>query len=529
MLRTIAPMAGRALPLALALLLGSAAAEAQQRTLTVGASSAPTGMDPHYHSSNMNNGQLRQVFDLLIDLDTSGRIVPRLAESWRIVDDHTWEFKLREGVRFHDGTPFEAEDIAFTFARIPTIPNSPGPFTPSVRRIKRIEVVDPRTVRFVTDVPHPFLDFDLAGIMLLSRRIHEGMTLADFNSGRAMIGTGAYRFVSYTIGEQLELRRNDAFWGGRPDWDRVVTRVIPSGAARVAALLSGDVDLIDFVPTQDVPRLSADQRLAVFTVESNGTVYLFPDAARDQAPFVTDKQGRPLDRNPMKDVRVRQAMSMAINRAGIVDRLLQGVGGPASQFAAPSLIGRAEDLPVLPFDPARARALLAEAGYPDGFRMTVHGPNGWFANDTDVMQAIAQGFTRIGIETQVEVLPPANLFTRATNREFALFMTTFTTPYAANMLRQVVMTRDPEAGTGPFNRQRYSNPELDALLREALSTMDPEKRNALTADAMRLATEQMAVIPVYYLSLVWAAKRDRVVYDASPSWYTNALLAKPVN
>jgi peptide/nickel transport system substrate-binding protein len=523
-------MLRRTTVLAIALALAAGGAHAQDaRTLTVGASSASTGMDPHYHSSNMNNGQLRQVFDLLLDLDTSGRIVPRLAESWRLIDDVTWEFKLREGVRFHDGTPFEAEDIAFTFARIPTIPNSPGPFTPSVRRIKTIEVIDPRTVRFVTDVPHPFLDFDVAGIMMLSRKVHEGMTLADFNSGRAMIGTGAYRFVSYTIGERLELVRNDAYWGGRPDWDRVVTRVIPNASARVAALLSGEVDLIDFVPVQDVRRLSNDPRLAVYGIESNGTVYLFPDAVRDQAPFVTDRQGRSLDRNPMKDARVRQAMSMAINRDGIVERLLEGQGGPASQFAAPSLPGREPELPPLPYDLDRARALLAEAGFPDGFRMTVHGPNGWFANDGDVMQAIAQGFTRIGIETRVELLPPANLFTRATNREFAMFMTTFTTAYAANMLRQVVMTRDPEAGTGPFNRQRYSNPELDALVRQALSTMDEERRNAIVAAAMRLATREMAVIPVFYLKLNWAARRDRLVYDPSPSWYTNALLATPVN
>jgi peptide/nickel transport system substrate-binding protein len=139
-------MLRRTTVLAIALALAAGGAHAQDaRTLTVGASSASTGMDPHYHSSNMNNGQLRQVFDLLLDLDTSGRIVPRLAESWRLIDDVTWEFKLREGIRFHDGTPFEAEDIAFTFARIPTIPNSPGPFTPSVRRIKTIEVVDPRS------------------------------------------------------------------------------------------------------------------------------------------------------------------------------------------------------------------------------------------------------------------------------------------------------------------------------------------------------------------------------------------------
>ena len=154
----------------------------------------------------------------------------------------------------------------------------------------------------------------------------------------------------------------------------------------------------------------------------------------------------------------------------------------------------------------------------------------WFVNPDHAPLVVAKEFglfEKAGLD--VELLPPANLFTRATNREFAMFMTTFTTAYAANMLRQVVMTRDPEAGTGPFNRQRYSNPELDGLVRQALQTMDEERRNAIVADAMRLATREMAVIPVFYLKLNWAARRDRLVYDPSPSWYTNALLATPAN
>lgn len=500
-----------------------------QRTLTIGASTAPTGMDPHYHSSNMNNAQLRQVFNTLIDLDSQQRFFGVLAESWRAVDDLTWEFRLREGVRFHDGTPLTAEDVAFSYARVPTVPNSPGPFTPAVRLIERVEVVDPRTVRFVTRAPHPFLEHDIAAVFILSRTIHANATLADFNAGRAMIGTGAYRHVSYQIGERQEVVRNPDFWGPAQPWDRVVTRVIANSGARSAALLSGDVDLIDTVPSQDVPRLEREPRIAVFGIEANTTSYLFPDAVRETTPHATDKQGRPLPRNPLADLRVRQALSLAINRQGIVERLLQGQGRAADQFAAPALQGRAPDLPPLPHDPDRARRLLAEAGYPDGFRLTIHSPNGWFAGDSEVMQAIAQGWTRIGVETRVEVLPPANLFSRATNREFSVFMTTFTANYAANMLRQVVMTRDPERGTGPFNRQRWTSPRMDELVARAMVTMDTAQRDAITADALRLATEELGVIPIHFLRLTWATQKARVRYEPDPRWYTNALLAHPAN
>lgn len=226
---------------------------------------------------------------------------------------------------------------------------------------------------------------------------------------------------------------------------------------------------------------------------------------------------------------MRQALSLAINRQGIVERLLAGQGTPAEQFAAPSTIGRAPDMPPLPLDVARARTLLAEAGYPNGFRMTIHGPNGWFPGDAEVLQAIAQGFTRIGVETTVETLPTATFFTRATNRDFALFMTTYASNLAALTLQQVVATRNPVTSMGPFNRQHYSNPAVDGPLLEALRTMDKERRDALTAEAMRAAIEDGAVIPVLYPRNTWAAQRTRVRYEPSPAWYTNALLATPAD
>ena len=514
--------------LALGCLLFALPAAAQQK-ITIAAQSAPTAMDPHFHRSNPNNAVLRHVFDPLMDFDNEGRVVPRLAESWRIVDDLTWEVRLREGVRFHDGTKLHVDDIAFSFARLPNVPNSPGSFAAAVRTVTGVKVIDDRTVQITTSEPTPFLDTELTAVLILSRIIHRDATTADFNSGRAAIGTGAYRHVAYEQGTRFQAVRNPDFWGDRPDWDEVEMRFIPSPATRVAALLSGDVDLIDGVPTQDVARLEADPRTAIFGTASNGTAYLFPDTVRETAPFVTDKQGKPLVPNPLRDVRVRRALSLAINRQAIVDRLLAGQGAPAEQFAPPIAIGRAPDLQPIPYDVAKARALLAEAGVPDGFRMTIHGPTGWFPGDAEVLQAIAQGFSRIGVETQVQTLPTATFFSRATNRDFAMFMTTYASNVAATTLQQVVATRDPDRRMGPFNRQHYSNPAVDTPLEAALSTMDRTKRDALSAQAMRAVVEDLGVIPLIYLQVNWAGLKAKVKYDPSPSWYTNALFATPAN
>ena len=523
--------------LAAALALAAAPAGAQPaqpgRTLTIAAQTAPSALDPHYHNTTQNNALLRQIYEPLFELSNRREIQPRLAESMRALDDHTWEVKVRQGVRFHDGTPFEAEDIAWTFARVPTVPNSPALFTPAVRTISAIEIKDPQTVILRTREPNPIMPFDMAGPVILSRRIHgaggPSPATADFNSGRLAIGTGPYRLVSFSHNERLEILRNDQYWGPAEPWERVVFRFIPQPGSRVAALLTGEADMIDYVPVQDIARLERDPRFRLFSVDSITFVYLFPDSMRETSPFVADKQGRPLPRNPLADRRVREALSLAIPRQAIAERLYQGQATPADQFAAPAAEHRLEGLPPLPLDPARARALLAEAGYPDGFRLTIHGPNGFFPSDDNLLQAIAQGFTRIGVETQVQTLPPATLFTRATNREFSVFMTYFSSWMTLNPIRQVVMTRNPDLGFGPFNRQRYSNPAVDGPAAQALTTMDEERRRELTHQAARALLEDKGVIPVIFLRNTWAGRRDRVVIDPSPANATSALYVKPAN
>ncbi|MDB5370906.1 MAG: dipeptide-binding protein [Roseomonas sp.] len=501
---------------------------AEPGLLTIAAMTSPSALDPHYHSTNNNNMALSQIFDPLVREANDGTLLPGLAESWKPISDTEWELKLRSGVRFHDGTPFDAEDIAFTLNRVPNVPNSPGPFTPYVRGVKQVEIIDPTTIRIHTHQPNPYLDYDLTRVMILSRKIHADATTAQFNSGKLAVGTGPYRYVGFILNERLSLEANPDYWGGKPEWTKVETRYVSNSGARTAALLAGEVDLIDGVPVQDVSRLQTERGITVFGTDSYGTAYLFPDAVRNQASFITDKQGQPLAANPLKDRRVREALSLAINRKGIVDRLLLGQGTPADQFAPPAVADRAPGMPPLATDIAAAKKLLTEAGYPDGFRMTIHGPNGFFASDGDVLQAIAQGFNRIGITTQVEVLPPATFFTRATAREFALFMTTYTSNLAANTLRQVAATKDATTGAGPFNRQHYSNPAVDNPISEALRTMDPERRQALTTQSMQALIEDKGIIPIFYLRVNWAGRSDRLTYEASPNWYTQAQFAHPV-
>ncbi|MCC7428337.1 MAG: ABC transporter substrate-binding protein [Alphaproteobacteria bacterium] len=512
--------------IAAAALLAAAPAHAQQRILTIAAITPPSQLDPHFHSSGQNNQAMEQIFDPLLLVGPDGTVEPRLASAWRVIDDHTWEFTLRPNIRFHDGTPFTPDDIAFTYARIPNVPNSPGGFAPYVREIAGIDVINPTTVRIRTAQPNPYLPYDVARLMILSKRIHEGAATADYTSGRVAIGTGAYRFASYTRDQRLELTRNEEFWGPKEPWERVVTRYIGNAGARVAALIAGEVDVIDGVPVQDVARLEATPNIAVFGALSHATAYLFPDSARDQAPFITDREGRPLDRNPLKDARVRRALAMAINRPAIVDRLLLGQGAPAEQLSAPSVEDRSRNARPIPFDPEGARRLLAEAGYPNGFSMTIHGPRGFFAGDDATLQAVAQNFARIGVETKVEVNIPSVHFSRATNRDFAMFLSTYAAPLAANALRLVVLTRD-RAGAGSFNRQHYSNPTLDRLTVEGLRTMDTPRRNALIGQAVDVLMEDMGVIPLFYVRYNWAGIKNRVVVIPSPIGRTHAILVKP--
>jgi peptide/nickel transport system substrate-binding protein len=527
--RTSAPMLKTlrrpAAPLALAALLLALPAAAQS-VLTMGISAAPGSVDPHFNQGTSTQTLTYHIFDTLTDRLPDSSVGPGLALSWTPVAEAVWEFRLRPGVRFSDGRPFTADDVAFTIGRVPNVPNATASYAGQVRSIQRVEVVDPLTVRFHTDGPSPNLPTDLAVIAIVSRHAGEGATTEDYNSGKAAIGTGPFVMRSYTAGNETELVRNENWWGPKPDWDRVVFRYIPNAGARSAALLSGGVDLIDLPSPNDLPRFRGDPGTSVFSTQGLRLVYLAPNQSAEVAPFVADNNGQPLPTNPLRDRRVRQALSIAIQRAALAERVMQGTAEPAGQFLPPELPSHNPAIPVPAPDPGAARRLLAEAGYPDGFRMVLHVAQNARPTDPIAAQAIAQMWTRIGVQTNVEAMPLSMYGPRSARMEFAMTLWGWASSgHAGHPLLNVVSTYDRAKLTGGFNRSGYSNPALDALIARALTTLEDGPRNALFRQAVADAMADLAVIPLYHLTNFWATRRG-ITYEATNYDYTRAVLAR---
>jgi peptide/nickel transport system substrate-binding protein len=512
---------------AVAALLLAPAAQAQ--TLTIGVSSAVTSLDPHFHNLSSNFNLDLNMFDRLVNQDEHQRLQPGLATSWQAVDDTTWKFTLRQGVTFHDGTPFGAEDVAASLRRVPWVPNSPGSFFVYTRAITETVIVDDHTILLKTATPYPLLTVDLSSIDIVPRANEHAATV-DFNNGRAAIGTGPFLYTSYTPGDRLVLRRNDAYWGPKPAWQTATVRMIPVNAVRIAALLAGDVQAIDNVPPSDAAQLRTNPLVQVASTRSNSVLFLHMDSFRAQTPFATDKTGAPLPHNPFRDVRVRQAMSKAINRAALTERLMEGAATPASQLLADGFFGVSPNLKPDAYDPAGAKRLLAEAGYPDGFALTIQGPNDRYMNDEKVLQAIAPMLTRVGIETKVVTQPWSVFITQASAPTYAdsvfLIGNSATTGEASFPLRAQFATVDFKTGMGSSNRSRYSNPQVDQVLAEAMRTVDDGKRERLLQQVAEIAMADQAVVPLFYQDNVSATRKG---YQFTPraDGYMAAYMVKP--
>jgi peptide/nickel transport system substrate-binding protein len=497
--------------------------------LTIGLAAEVTSTDPHYHNLSPNNSMAQHVFEQLISQDEKQRLVPALAESWKALDDLTWEFKLRKGVKWHDGSDFTADDVAFTVKRAPNVPNSPSSFGIYLKQLKEVVVKDPHTIVFKTAAPYPLMPSDISNIFIVSRKHGENATTEDYNSGKAAVGTGPYRFVEWVRGDRIVLARNPAYWGKKEPWDKVTFKVISNSAARVAALLAGDVQVIESVPTADIARMKQNKDVAVVSGVSNRVIYLHVDSGREKnSPFVTDKQGKPLEKNPLRDVRVRKAISKAINRQAIVERVMEESAIPASQLLPEGFFGVSPKLKVEKYDVDGAKKLLAEAGYKDGFGLTIHGPNNRYINDEKVCQAIAQMLSRVGIDTKVETMPSNVFFSRGSKLEFSLMLVGWGsgTGEASSPLKSLLATFDKDKGMGASNRGRYSNPKLDQLLDEALRTVDDKKREKLLQEATEAGINDLGIIPIHYEVSTWGTRKG-LAYTARTDQNTLAMGVRP--
>jgi peptide/nickel transport system substrate-binding protein len=512
----------------LTLALALAAGPLPAAELSVGLGADVTSIDPHFHNLTPNNNVGQHIFEALVTKDAAGRLKPALAESWRAVDELTWEFRLRKGVRFHDGGDFTAADVVFTLDRIPNVPNSPSPFTTYTKQITEKIVVDPYTVRLKSATPYPLMPTDMGTILIVSAKAAGKAATEDFNSGKAAIGTGPFKFVRWQRGDRIELARNDAYWGPKPPWDRVTMRIITSDPTRVASLLAGEVRAIENVPTSDLAKLKASKDLTLYRTVSVRLMYLHLDTAREKSPFVTDKAGKPLEKNPLQDLRVRRAISKAINRQGLVERVMEGAAVSTSQLMPQGFFGYAPGIKPEAFDPDAAKKLLAEAGYPEGFGLTLHAPNNRYVNDEQVAQAVAQMLTRVGIQTKVDAMPSAVFFSRGSKLEFSLLLVGWgaDTMEASSPLKSLLATFNSDKGTGASNRGRYSNPKMDAVLEQALATVDDGRREKLLQQATEIGVGDLGIIPLYHQHNLWATRRG-VAYEPRADERTLAFEFKP--
>ena len=499
---------------------------AQDRAaLRIGMEAGPTSLDPHHASLITNIAFSRHVFQPLVQQDRQQQLQPALAASWRVVDPLTWEFRLDTAARWQDGAPVTADDIAFTIARAGEVPNSPSSFRVYTRPIAAVEA-DGDVVRIRTREPTPLLANYLSLVMVVSRRHGEGAKTEDYNSGRAMVGTGPYRHVSWQPGQPLRLARNEGFHGAKPEFESVEFRPIANAGARVAALQAGDVDLIEIMPPDQFARLRADARFGVTESPSNRLIFLTLDSDRAVSPFVRGRDGSAIP-NPLRDARVRRALSLGINRAALVERVLQGQALAAGDLGPPGYFGTSPDLAPEPYEPETARRLLAEAGYPNGFAAQVNGPNDRYVNDEQAVQAIAQMWTRIGLVATVETKTRGVWLSEAAQLRYSVSLAGFSpNPEVLGMLETQIHSWDVARGLGTANRGRFGNAAIDALIRQARTTMDDGERARLTREATRRALrDEHALIPLYFQVNTWAMRRG-LTYEPRTDEMTLATSAR---
>ena len=505
---------------AAAAFIGFTAPHASARDLTIGLSAEASSIDPHFHALTPNIQVRWNIFESLTEQDPQQALKPSLATKWEAVDDTTWRFHLRQGVKFTNGNPFTARDVIYSVCRIPLVKDSPSPFTIYTKPIADMKAESDTTLLIKTTAPDPLLPIGLSNVAILSastygvtgpitfgREACEGIGTPpqspEFNKPEIAVGTGPYKLVSYTRGDRIVLERNDGYWGDKPVWDKVNLRPTTSDAPRVAALLAGDVDLIENPPEQDLDRI----KKAGFRVASglsNRIIYLHM-RQDGEAPSLTSPTGK----NPLLDPRVRAAMSKAINRKGIVERIMGGMAQAAGELLPPPMFGTlGRDAEAYDLD--AAKKLMVEADYPNGFEIVLGTPNDRYVNDEKIAQAVAQMLARINIKVRVDAMTASQFFSRRNKLEFPFYLAGWSsaTGEMSSQLLSLVATYDKANGRGTTNAGRYSNPKMDALLIEAMRTLDDTKRAELLRQAEAIVLDDHGILPLHFEVTAWAFKSD---------------------
>jgi len=504
---------------ALCLLL---AALAEAKTFRWSSQGDYLSADPHAQNEGLNNLINNHIYERLTARDKQLRLIPSLATSWEQKSPTLWRFNLRRDVTFHDGAPMSAEDVVFSFERAQLPTSNFKVFATPVGKARK---VDAYTVEIETPAPSPaaVLLENVNAIGIMSRawsEKHRALKPQDFMNGeetyssRNANGTGAFTLVKREAEIATVLRKNPKWWGlaekrFEGNVDEIVYRPIKSDATRMAALHSGELDLVLDPPLQDIPRLKANKDLRVIEGPENRVIFLVMDQERGELKYSNVKGA-----NPLKDLRVRQAIYMAIDVEGIQRQVMRGLAAPTGAMVPtkgsswPAIEPR-----LLPHDPARAKKLMAEAGYPDGFELGLLCPNNRYVNDERICTALASMFAKIGVKVRLDAMPRAQFFQKV--EQFDLSMHLYGWGGAATdpgfTLTPVIHGRDGK-GKGDFNSGRYLDPALDRLIDAAEVELDADKRRTMMLEAFQRVRDQLYTIPLHRQMIPWATRANVHVF-----------------
>jgi peptide/nickel transport system substrate-binding protein len=494
------------------LLLTVGVAFAQDDTLVIGYQGGGVTMDPHMRSETTTIAWQMHVYEHLVRLERDGSLSPELATDWEAQGEGAWLVTVRDGVKWHDGSELTAEDVAFSIERARN--HSKSQMKQYIPAVSGATVVDGRTVRIETDTPDPLMPLHLSQIRIVNKAYTE--TAGDEGMATEPMGTGPYRLVRFVTEESLELDKFEDYWGDEPDFANVRLLNIPNGSTRVAALLSGEIDIAEKVLPQDFPRIERNPDAYITQTPGNRVIYLAMDfQCESDCPGSFLPEGK----NPFQDRGVRRAIYQAIDVGPIIDRVLGGAASPATQYIAPSVTNYDRAIERFPFDPEQAQALLAEAGYPDGFKVRLDAPNDRYLNDALVAQAVGGMLENAGLQIEVNTVPKAVFFPQLNEREFVMYIAGWGSSDIISTFNALVHTKDDEAGFGVVNRYRYSDPEIDALIEEANREFDDDRRAELIHQInVKSLREDVTWVPLHVENVI-AGVREGIVYESNPREY----------
>src|SRR5258706_8761521 len=472
-----------------------------------------TTMDPHGNNEGFTNAYLDHIYETLVTRGKELKVEPCLATSWQNVSPTVTRFKLRPNVHFHDGSPFTADDVVFSIQR--TLSDTSN-FKPYLAGVKEARKVDDLTVDIVTDGPAPVLVPQLTEVRIMNRawatkynvlKPQDYKNKEETFATRNANGTGPYILKSREADVKTVAVRNSNWWGKlEGNVDEIVCQPIKQDSTRMAALLSGEIDFVLDPPPQDIGRLKQDPKIKVLEGMENRTIFLGMDQWRDELQYSSVK-----GKNPFKDKRVREAIQAAIDLNAIKTQVLRGLGVPTAVMFAPQVDGYPKDLdkPKTP-DRARAKKLLAEAGYPNGFEVTLDCPNNRYIADEKICVAIAVMLAQINVNGKVNAMPRAQYFPKIQNYDTSCYMLgwgvpTFDSQYALQSLLRTVV---PKTADGDYNLGKYSNAKVDEAIDKLKTEVDGKKRAALAREISAIHIADVGHVPLHFQVIPWAMRSN---------------------